>query len=68
LLKNEDIFPKESSILPPMRDIYFTIELRLGVELISKTPYQMTDPKLDMLQMSLKEISYFGFIRSNISP
>lgn len=45
------VFSKQLTGLPPQRDLDFTIELKPGVELISKTPYSMTTPKLCELQM-----------------
>jgi hypothetical protein len=38
----QDVFPNELLGLPPERELDFTIELKPGVEPISKTPYQMT--------------------------
>eukprot|EP00253_Pinus_taeda_P027890 PITA_27890 len=46
LSKFKDVFPKELPGLPPVREIDFTIDLKPGVERISKTPYRMTTPKL----------------------
>ena len=39
--------------LPPKRDIEFTINLVLGVALVSKAPYRMSTPKLEELKMQL---------------
>ena len=46
-----DVFSDELPGLPPERELDFTIELKLGVEPISKTPYRMTALKLCELQM-----------------
>lgn len=51
LSKFKDFFTKESSVLSPMRDIDFTIDLKPGAELISKTPYRMTTLELCELHM-----------------
>ena len=40
----KDVFPKELPGLPPVREIDFTIDLKLGAELISKTPYKLKTP------------------------
>jgi len=34
-----DVFPEEIPALPPKKDIDFTIELILGVALVSRAPY-----------------------------
>ena len=47
----KDVFPKELPGLPPVRENDFTIDLKPGVEPISKTPYRMTTPELCELQM-----------------
>jgi hypothetical protein len=52
----------------PERELDFTIELKLGAEPISKTPYQMTVPELCELQMQLKELLDLGIIRPSVSP
>ena len=54
--------------LPPKRELDFTIELKPGVEPISKTLYKMTAPKLCELQMQLKELLDLGIIRPSVSP
>ena len=46
-----DVFPKELLGLPLRREIDFTIELKLGFDLISKTPYRMTNPNFYELKM-----------------
>jgi hypothetical protein len=42
----KDFFPNALPGLPPERELDFTIEIKPGVEPISKTPYRMTVPKL----------------------
>jgi hypothetical protein len=64
----KDVFPNELSRLPPERELDFTIELKHGVEPISKTLYRMTTPELCELQMQLKELLDLGLIRPNVSP
>jgi hypothetical protein len=64
----QDVFPNELPGLPPEREYDFTIELKLGVEPISKTPYRMTAPELCELQMQLKELLDLGIIRPSVSP
>jgi hypothetical protein len=64
----QDVFPNELLGLPLERELDFTIELKLGAEPISKTPYRMTMPKLCELQMQLKELLDLGLIRPSVSP
>lgn len=45
-----------------------TIELKRGTQPISKTPYRMTAPELQKLQIQLKESLDIGHIRPSISP
>jgi hypothetical protein len=46
----EDVF-KEVPGLPPRRDIDFSINLMPGAARVSKTPYRMSTPELNELQM-----------------
>jgi hypothetical protein len=48
LKEYEDVF-KEILILPPKRDIVFSINLMTGVTHVSKTPYRMSTPELKEL-------------------
>eukprot|EP00253_Pinus_taeda_P003939 PITA_03939 len=63
-----DVFPKELPGLPPVRELDLTIELKLGTQPISKTPYRMTTPELQELQIQLKELLDIGHIRPSTSP
>jgi hypothetical protein len=45
----EDVF-REISGFPPKRDIYFSINLMLGVAPMSTNPYRMSTPELKELQ------------------
>lgn len=63
-----DVFPKELPGLPPRRELDLTIELKPGTEPISKTPYRMTAPELQELQIQLKELLDVGHIRPSVSP
>jgi hypothetical protein len=53
---------KEVLVLPPKRDIYFSINLMPGGALVSKNPYRMITPELKELQMQLEEILKKGYI------
>ena len=63
----KDVFLEELPQLPPKRELDFTIKLKPGVELISKTPYRMETPYLQELQIQLKELLDLGLIRPSIS-
>ena len=47
----QDVFSNELPRLPNERELGFTIEIKPGVEPISKTLYWMTAPELCELQM-----------------
>jgi hypothetical protein len=64
----QDVFPNELRGLPPERELDFTIELKPGVEPISKTPYRMTVLELCALQMKLKDLLDLGLVRPSVSP
>jgi len=66
LAEFKDGFPEELPGLPPIREIDFIIDLKLGAEPISKTPYRMTTPEICELQMQLKELLDLGLIRCSI--
>jgi hypothetical protein len=64
----KDVFPNKLPGLPPKRELDFTIELKSGVEPISKILYRMTVPKLCELHMQFKELLDLGLIRPSVSP
>ena len=68
LVEFKDVFPKEISVLPPKKDLYFSIELTPGSLPNSKTPYHMSAPELVELKLQLQELIEKGFIRSSVSP
>jgi hypothetical protein len=68
LREYKDVFSKEISGLPPIRDIKFLIELALGVVPVSRTPYRMSTPELVDLKLQLKEMMDRGYIQPDVSP
>jgi hypothetical protein len=54
--------------LPPNRDIYFSVNLIIGVDHKSKDPYRMSIPKLKEIQMQSKELMKKGYIHPSVSP
>jgi hypothetical protein len=63
----EDVF-KEVPGLPPKRDIDFSINLMSRVAPVSKTPYRMSTPEPEELQIHLEEILNKGYICPSVSP
>ncbi|XP_020243072.1 uncharacterized protein LOC109821296 [Asparagus officinalis] len=63
----EDVLPDDIYGLPPDRAIEFSIELKLGVAPISKTPYRMPSTELAELQTLLDDLLQRGLIRPSVS-
>jgi hypothetical protein len=68
ILKEFEYVFKEIPILPPKRDIDFSINLMLGAAPVSKTPYRMSTLELKELQMKLEELLKKGYICPSVSP
>ena len=47
------MFSDDLPSLPPHREIDFTIELLLGTQLVSKTPYHMAANELEELKVQV---------------
>jgi hypothetical protein len=52
----QDVFSAELTLLPPPREIEFTVDLIPEVEPVSRTPYRMTPTELQELKEQLKEL------------
>jgi hypothetical protein len=63
-----DVFPEKSLWFFLERELEFTINLKLGTQLITRTPYQMSSPNLQELKMKLKELLDLGLIRPSVLP
>ena len=63
-----DVFPKITPEFPLGREIEFTIELVLGMGLISIAPYRMSPLELAKLKKKIKELLEKKFIRPSASP
>ena len=50
------------------RELEFTIDLKLGTELITRNPYRMSTLELQELKMQLKELLDLGLIHLSVSP
>lgn len=68
LKQYKDVFPEEILGIPPMRDIYFTMDLIPGATPLSKDPYRMSIPNLMELNIQLQEILDKNYIRPSVSP
>jgi hypothetical protein len=62
------VFPEEFPGMSPERELEFTIDLKSGTEPIARTPYRMSNLKLQELKMQLKELLDLGLIRPSVSP
>ncbi|XP_068315025.1 uncharacterized protein [Pyrus communis] len=62
-----NVFPDDLPGLSPDRDVDFTIDLLLGTDLISLTPYRMAPAELRELKIQLQELVDKGFIQPSTS-
>lgn len=62
-----DVFPEEIPVLPPKRNIDFTIELVPGTTPVSRAPYRMSVPELTEMKMQLQELLDKNYIRPSVS-
>jgi hypothetical protein len=63
-----DVFPEDLLVMPPDRDVEFTIELQPGTTPISRRPYKMTAKESSELKLQLKELLDKGYICPSSSP
>jgi len=63
-----DVFREELPGFPPKWEIDFSIELKPGIEPISKAPYRMPIVEHNELQVKLQELLDRGVIRPSVSP
>ncbi|KAA3466323.1 DNA/RNA polymerases superfamily protein [Gossypium australe] len=63
-----DVFPKELTGLPPIREVEFGIDLLPGMTPISIAPYRMAPIELKELKSQLQELTDRGFARPSFSP
>jgi hypothetical protein len=66
--RNLKMYSKKYLGLPPRREIDFSIDSVPGVAPVSKTPYRMSTPNLNELQMQLEELLKKGYIHPSVSP
>ena len=64
----KDIFPKQVTILPPRRDIDFTIDLIPAAIPESKAQYRMNISELIELKSQLQELIDKKYIQPSVSP
>jgi len=63
-----DVFPKDLPVLPPDREVEFSIELEPGTAPISRRPYRMAPKELAEMKKQLEELMEKGFIHPSSSP
>jgi hypothetical protein len=63
-----DVFPEESSGMPPDREVDFVIDLLPGTAPISNRPYRMSVEELKELKKQLTELQVARYIRPSSSP
>ena len=63
-----DIFPEVLQVIPPKREIDFSIDLLLDIQPISIPLYKMAPAELKELKDQLKDLLDKGFIRPSVSP
>ncbi|KAI3686167.1 hypothetical protein L1987_79840 [Smallanthus sonchifolius] len=63
-----EVFPKDLSGLPPVRQVEFRIDLIPGANPIARAPYCLAPSEMQELASQLQELSDKGFIRPSHSP
>jgi hypothetical protein len=63
-----DVFPTESTQVPPDREVEFAIDIVPTAKPISQTPYRMAPTELKELKEQLQELLTQGFIQPSVSP
>ncbi|KAI3797604.1 hypothetical protein L1987_32864 [Smallanthus sonchifolius] len=63
-----EVFPKDLSGLPPVRQVEFRIDLMPGANPVARAPYRLAPSEMQELASQLQELSDKGFIRPSHSP
>ncbi|GKD96116.1 hypothetical protein Tco_1380013, partial [Tanacetum coccineum] len=63
-----EVFPDDLSVLPPIREIEFQIELIPGAMPVAKSPYRLAPSELEEFSGQFKELQDKGFIGPSSSP
>ncbi|KAI3821490.1 hypothetical protein L1987_09058 [Smallanthus sonchifolius] len=63
-----EVFPKDLSGLPPVRQVEFRIDLIPGANPVARAPYRLAPSEMQELASQLQELSDRGFIRPSHSP
>ncbi|KAI3808165.1 hypothetical protein L1987_24111 [Smallanthus sonchifolius] len=63
-----EVFPKDLSGLPPVRQVEFRIDLVPGANPVARAPYRLAPSEMQELASQLQELSDKGFIRPSHSP
>ena len=62
-----NVFNENPEFLPS-REVKFRIDLQPGTKPISKTPYRMPPPKLEIVQGEVEDLLGCGLVRNSFSP
>ncbi|GJU22531.1 putative reverse transcriptase domain-containing protein [Tanacetum coccineum] len=63
-----DVFLKDLTGLPPLRQVEFRIDLIPGATPVAKSPYRLAPSEMQELSKQLQELQDKGFIRPSHSP
>ncbi|XP_076891984.1 uncharacterized protein LOC143543543 [Bidens hawaiensis] len=63
-----EVFPKDVSGLPPIRQVEFRIDLVPGANPVAKAPYRPAPSEMQELSNQIQELTDKGFIRPSSSP
>ncbi|KAI3808106.1 hypothetical protein L1987_24049 [Smallanthus sonchifolius] len=63
-----EVFPKDLSGLPPVRQVEFRIDLIPRANPVARAPYRLAPSEMQELASQLQELSNKGFIRPSHSP
>ncbi|KAI3776282.1 hypothetical protein L1987_46057 [Smallanthus sonchifolius] len=63
-----EVFPKDLSGLPPVRQVEFRIDLIPGANPVARAPYRLAPSEMQELASQLQELPDKGFIRPSHSP
>jgi len=64
----EDVFPEKVTGLPPNREVEFSIDLVLGIDLVSMAQYRISPTELIELKNQMEELLGKQFICPSTSP
>jgi len=63
-----EVFPDEIPVVPPEREVEFSIDLVPGTKPVSMAPYRMSAFELAELKKQLEDLLDKNFVRPRVSP